>query len=129
MPIHIVKKHSIPCHGCFLTFILNKIINKTIKDKANNDTASNAILFSRSPGIKGAVVDISIDMTGSSIIILVDVFVFLIFSKSSAIFFLSKVNHPFCDLLCSAFLRKLITKYIASTASHNIEIRIPILTM
>lgn len=81
----------------------------------------------------GAIANISIDMTGSSIIILVDVFVdvfvFLIFSKSSAIFFLSKVNHPFCDLLCSAFLRKLITKYIASTASHNIEIKIPILTM
>lgn len=95
MPIHIVEKHSIPCHGCFLTFILNKIINKTIKDKANNDTASNAILFSRSPGIKGAVVDISIDMTGSSIIILVDVFSFFIFSKSSAIFFLSKSQSSF----------------------------------
>lgn len=127
--MHIVKKHSIPCHGCFLTFILNKIINITIKNKANTDTASNAILFSQSPGMDGAVANISTDMTGSSIIILVDVFVFLIFSKSSAIFFLSKVNHPFCDLLCSAFLRKLITKYIASTASHNIEIKIPILTM
>ena len=93
--MHIVKKHSIPCHGCFLTFILNKIINITIKNKANTDTASNAILFPQSPGMDGAIANISIDMTGSNIIILVDVFVFLIFSKSSAIFFLSKVNHPF----------------------------------
>lgn len=75
--------------------VVNKIINKTIKDKANNDTASNAILFSRSPGIKGAVVDISIDMTGSSIIILVDAFSFFIFSKSSVIFFLSKSQSSF----------------------------------
>ena len=104
MPIHIVKKHSIPCHGCFLTFILNKIINRTIKSKANTNTASNATLFPQSPGMDGAVAHISTDMTGSSIIILVDVFAFFIFSKSSAIFFLSKVNHPFGDLLCSAFL-------------------------
>lgn len=93
--MHIVKKHSIPCHGCFLTFILNKIINKTIKDKANTDTASNAILFPQSPGMDGAVPHISTDMAGSSIIILVDVFVFFIFSKSSAIFFLNKSQSSF----------------------------------
>lgn len=88
----------------------------------------NAII-GRCVGYLSYIRDIDIRDTMSSIIILVDVFVFLIFSKSSAIFFLSKVNHPFGDLLCSAFLRKLITKYIASTASHNIEIKIPILTM
>ena len=95
MPIHIVKKHSIPCHGCFLTFLLNKIINSTIKNKANTNTASNATLFPQSPGMDGAVANISTDMTGSSIIILVDVCDFFIFSKSSAIFFLIKGQSSF----------------------------------